>query len=127
MGIDTQAGAAADGFLVAVGGDEGGRVDQHFGQAEAFLVYRVSGADPVLLDRRDIATHARGDEDRRATIVRMLADCRMLLVAKVGEAPKALLAAAGIEATDRFSGRPVADALAELTVPAIRAREGDET
>ena len=53
-------------------------------------------------------------EERRATIVRILADCRMLLVEKVGEAPKQLLADAGIEATDTFRGKPVDDALATI-------------
>lgn len=102
---------------VAVGGADGGKVDQHFGQAEAFLIYDVGADGAALVESRHIDGLATAGEDRRAAIVRILADCRMLLVAKVGETPKAMLAAAGIEASDRFAGRPVAEALAAVAQP----------
>ncbi|TWA70177.1 nitrogen fixation protein NifB [Azospirillum brasilense] len=102
------------GLLVAVGGAEDGLIDQHFGQADGFLVYALEGGGGRLLEWRSIQAHALGGEDRRATIVRMLGDCRMLLVAKVGEAPRKLLADAGIDATDRYAGQPVTATLAAL-------------
>lgn len=89
-----------------------GTIDHHFGQAEVFSIYEVDGGGARLTGTRAIASHAQGGEDRRATIVRMLADCQMLLVFKVGEAPKTLLAGAGIEATDAYADQPVATALA---------------
>ncbi|TWA56458.1 nitrogen fixation protein NifB [Azospirillum baldaniorum] len=106
------------GILIAVGGAEDGLIDQHFGQAEEFLVYVLEPGGARLIERWCIAVHSRGGEDRRATIVRMLGGCRALLVAKVGEAPRKLLADAGIEATDRFAGRSVEAALAELAMTA---------
>jgi hypothetical protein len=44
----------------------------------------------------------------------ILHDCRVLLIEKVGEAPKKLLADAGIDAIDKFKGRDIEAALAEL-------------
>lgn len=105
---------------IAVGTSGKGTIDHHFGQAEVFSIYAVDSTGSRLTETRAIADHAQGDEDRRATIVRMLADCRMLLVFKVGEAPKTLLAGAGIDATDAYAGQPVETALAA----AFKARTG---
>ena len=99
---------------VAVAGKEGGRVDKHFGAVEIFLIYDLSAVDHKLVERREIGQLALPDEERRATIVRILADCRALLIEKVGEAPKKLLADAGIDAIDKFKGRDIDGALAEL-------------
>ena len=99
---------------IAVASRDGGRVDQHFGQAEDFLVYDVSEAGPILAEQRSVAAHARGEEDPRDTICRMLADCPVLLVAKIGVTPQERLAGLGIEASDLHAGKPIDDALAEV-------------
>lgn len=106
---------------IAVGTSGQGTIDQHFGQAEIFAVYEVNGSGSRLSGNRTLADHAQGGEDRRATIVRMLADCHMLLVMRVGEAPKKLLAGAGIEATDAYAGQPVETALATAFTTRNRA------
>lgn len=99
---------------IAVAGRDGTRVDQHFGQAEDFLVYEVNELGSTLLEKRGLADHLRGDEDPRDAICRMLADCPVLLVAKIGPNPQEKLAAAGIEATDLHAGKAVDAALAEV-------------
>jgi lactoylglutathione lyase len=96
---------------IAVGGTQGGAVDQHFGQAAEFLIYDVTVDGVHLLDRRGVDAHAQDGEDRRDTIVRMLGDCQALLVAKIGPVPQAKLAAAGIVATDAYAGQPIETAL----------------
>jgi|GEM_PF-21071 len=106
--------ASSPGLRVAVAGKKGGSVDQHFGQAETFLIYDVTAAGPALAESRSISDHAQGNEDRRDTIVRMLADCSDLLVARIGPMPAAKLAAAGINASDAFAEKPVAESLAAL-------------
>jgi predicted Fe-Mo cluster-binding NifX family protein len=106
--------ASKDTLRVAVAGKEGGRVDKHFGAVEIFLIYDLSAVDHKLVERREIDRLALPDEERRATIVRILADCRVLLVEKVGEAPKKLLSEAGIDALDKFKGRDIEAALKEL-------------
>jgi lactoylglutathione lyase len=105
---------SGDTLRVAVAGKEGGRVDKHFGTVEIFLIYDLSAVDHNLVERREIDQLALPDEERRATIVRILADCRVLLVEKVGEAPKKLLADAGVDALDKFKGRDIEGALKEL-------------
>ncbi len=114
--IDGQVSESAPGvrLRVAVAGKEGGRVDKHFGAVEIFLIYDLSAVDHTLVERREIDQLALPDEERRATIVRILADCRVLLIEKVGEAPKKLLADTGIDAIDKFKGRDIDGALAEL-------------
>jgi lactoylglutathione lyase len=96
---------------IAVGGTEGGAIDQHFGQAAEFLIFDASPAGIHLVDRRGVDSHSRDGEDRRQTIVRMIADCRALLVAKIGVTPKEMMAAAGIEATDAYADQPIEAAL----------------
>lgn len=102
-------------LLIAVAGTEGGRIDKHFGQAEDFLIYRQGAQGPELVERRSVAAHELpGDEDRRDTICRMLADCRVLLVAKIGPVPQERLAGLGIEATDLYAGKDVLPTLTDV-------------
>jgi len=101
-------------FRIAVASRDGARVDQHFGQAEDFLVYEVNEIGPTLLEKREVAPNIRGDEDPRETICRMLADCPVLLVAKIGVTPQERLAGAGIEASDLHVGKAIEAALAEV-------------
>jgi lactoylglutathione lyase len=112
-----EAAAKDSGFRlrVAVATRENQRVDLHFGHCEAFTVYALDATGPHLLDTRIVAEHAlHEEEDPRETIYRMIADCKVLLVAKVGAAPLEALAARGIEATNMYAGRDVDAALREL-------------
>lgn len=105
---------SASCLRMAVASRDGLRVDQHFGQAEEFLVYDVDGDNAKLVESRKVADHAQGDEDPRQTIIRMLGDCNILLVAKIGPTPQEQLAAIGIEATDMYKGKSIPAALAEI-------------
>ncbi len=107
-------GAPRGTLRVAVAGKEGGRVDKHFGAVEIFLIYDLSAVGHELIETRVIDQLALPDEERRTTIVRILNDCRVLLIEKVGEAPKKLLSDAGIDAIDKFKGRDIEGALAEV-------------
>jgi len=100
--------------LVAVAGKHGGNVDKHFGAAEVFAIYRLSSVDVEFVETRAIDELATPGEERRATIVRILGDCGFLLIEKVGEAPKKMLADAGIEAIDKYKGKEISFALAAL-------------
>ena len=100
---------------VAVASRDGERVDLHFGHAEVFTVHDVDARGPRLVEARAIAEHALdAEEDVRATIYRMIADCQVLLVAKVGAAPQEALSGIGIEATSFYAGKGVDEALREL-------------
>jgi lactoylglutathione lyase len=117
--------APGQSLRVAVASRDGVRINLHFGAAEEFLVFDVTAEGATLVERRGVASHARpSDETERVTICRMLADCKVLLVEKVGATPQEMLAAAGIEGTDLYAGKPIGAALVELFA-AKSARQSD--
>jgi lactoylglutathione lyase len=110
---------------MAVASKDDVRIDQHFGHADSFLIFDVAADGIVPLGRREISAHAVGeDEDPRETILRMLVDCKILLVAKIGPNPQQQLAAVGIEASDMLAGKPIETALA-ITFEAKTVNHGD--
>jgi lactoylglutathione lyase len=110
---------------IAIASRDGIRVDQHFGTADSFLVYEVNELGHSLIETRKVAEHARGDEDPRDTIKRMLADCPVLLVAKIGVTPQEQMAEAGITASDLYVGKPIEAALAEVFAAKTQAAACD--
>lgn len=118
---------APGSLRIAVASTDGIRIDQHFGHADAFHVYdvRADGINPLA--PRVIADHAESeDEDPRDTICRMLADCTVMLVAKIGVAPQERMASIGIEATNMYAGKPIAAALADVYAAKAAAARADE-
>lgn len=108
------AASATAALRIAVASTDGTRIDRHFGQAEDFRIYDVTGAGAELVEIRNVEAAAIGDEDRRDTICRVVADCKVVLVAKIGIAPQERLAAIGVEGSDMHAGAAVAAALAEV-------------
>jgi lactoylglutathione lyase len=109
---------------IAVATREGQRVDLHFGHAEAFFVYDVDASGPRLVEKRIVSEHALNEEeDPRATIYRMVADCKTMLLAKIGAAPQEALAALGVEASNMHAGKGVEAALREVYAAKMEAAE----
>ena len=107
--------SAATSLRIAVASRDGATVNLHFGPTREFLVYDVTAEGAALIARRDIESHAqREDEDPRDTVSRMLGDCKVLLVAKIGPMPAAKLGNAGIDAIDAHAGKPIETALTEV-------------
>jgi len=80
------------------------QIDEHFGHADEFKIYTVDADGATLQEVRLVEHYCQGgygDEDKREVILRALADCTALFVAKVGDGPAGRLREAGIE--------PVAD------------------
>jgi nitrogen fixation protein NifB len=92
---------------IAVATKGHGQIDLHFGHADAFEVYDIDPDGRIShIGQRQVEHYCQGgfgDEDKREVIIRALADCQGLLVAKIGDGPKNRLAAAGIEASDDFA------------------------
>jgi len=92
-------------IFIAVASKEGRQIDLHFGHAEQFRIFRV-GPTGVQFHETRFAEHycqgGYGDEDKRNVILRMLADCVALFVARVGDGPRGRLQAAGIEPVDDY-------------------------
>jgi len=101
MGTFEQSGTC----LVAVATKDRYQINEHFGHADEFKIYRVDADGVAFVDVRRVEHYCQGgygDEDKREVILRALADCRALFVARVGDGPKAKLAAAGIEPVDDY-------------------------
>lgn len=105
-------------FLVAVATKTGQQIDLHFGHADAFAIYRVSDGAIAFLENRAVEHYCQGgygDEDKREAILRALADCRAVFLARVGDGPAKRLRDAGIEpVTDYPYGEP-SEAIATWT------------
>lgn len=115
------------GLRIAVASGDGVHIDQHFGQADAFLIFDVEEQGAKLAERRELDQHARPDEDRRDTICRMLADCPMLLVAKIGVAPQEKLSKVGIEGSDLYAGQEIPAALSTIFAAKSQAASPADT
>jgi nitrogen fixation protein NifB len=113
---------------VAVATRGEGMVNEHFGHAHEFLVYEVSRQGVRLVAHRKIERYCQGgdgDEERLETVMRALADCAAVLVAKIGRCPREKLLAAGIAPVDTHAFEPIeAAALAWFEVWARAARAG---
>jgi nitrogen fixation protein NifB len=95
---------------VAVATRGGGLVNEHFGHAGEFLVYDVGRDGASLVGTRRVERYCRGGEgedDVLEASLRAVADCRAVLVARVGHCPRERLAAAGIEAVTARAHQPI--------------------
>ena len=104
---------ALTSLRIAVATQDHLRIDRHFGHADAFSIFDVTVLGSSLVEHRAVADHALVDEDTRDTIYRMLADCKLLLVSKIGVAPQEKLASLGVEASDMYAGKAIDTALQE--------------
>jgi len=89
---------------IAVTSKSGTEVDQHFGHAEKFRIYKYSSADSRLLKEVEVDKYCSFDPDHPFrhrqfdAIVAALEGCRAVATAMIGELPKQQLAKAGIQA-----------------------------
>jgi lactoylglutathione lyase len=109
---------------VAVASSNGERIDRHFGQTEDLWVFDVGDAGYKRIDVRNVDKDALGDEDRRQTIYRLVADCKVLLIAKIGVTPQENLAALGVEGIDKHANASVDAALRDVYVAKTNRSSG---
>ena len=105
----TQTGAAAEAdmsVLLAVATEGQGRINQHFGHATEFQIYRVSRQETTFIGHRRVDLYCQGgygEDEQLPSIVNAINDCHAVLVAKIGACPRDELSAAGIEPVDRYA------------------------
>lgn len=115
--------SATAGLLVAVASKDRLQINEHFGHAEAFAIYRLADSGATFVEVRQVEHYCQGgygDEDKREVILRALADCQALFVARVGDGPKSRLLAAGIQPVDDYPFGPVEASLQDW----YQARKG---
>ncbi|MBD2345595.1 nitrogenase cofactor biosynthesis protein NifB [Anabaena subtropica] len=92
-------------ILVAIATKGGGLVNQHFGHAKEFQVYEVDGSEVRFISHRKVDHYCQGGYGEEATfdnIVKTIADCKAVLVSKIGESPKEKLLQAGIQTVEAY-------------------------
>lgn len=106
-------------MLIAVTSSDGIMVDTHFGKADRFLVYEVVGGQQSLYREVPVPRYCGGIgpghglmPEKLAAIAADLGDCRVVVTAMIGEAPRAEMERLGVEVIS-LSG-PVADLLREV-------------
>ena len=112
--MNAEPAAAPDETLVAVATKGDGLINQHFGHADDFKVYAIGPAGIRFIGVRQVEHYCQGgygDEDKRDVILRALADCAALFVARVGDGPRAKLAGAGIQAVDGYPFAAIEDSI----------------
>ncbi|NMG67798.1 dinitrogenase iron-molybdenum cofactor biosynthesis protein [Azoarcus indigens] len=99
---------------VAVASKEGVAVSEHFGHAKTFHIYDVEAGGHRLVETREVAHYCLGgssDQGALAGILEAVADCKAVLVAKIGDGPTAKLAARGVEGVADYAWEEIGAAL----------------
>ncbi|EEW25381.1 nitrogenase cofactor biosynthesis protein NifB [Rhodobacter ferrooxidans] len=102
---------------IAVATKGGGRINQHFGHATEFQIYEVDSDGVRFLTHRradNYCTDGHGTDDRLAEIIRSLDGVPVVLCARIGDAPRAHMAAAGIEVIDAHAQDYIETAIAAV-------------
>jgi len=106
-------------MAIATRGD--GVINQHFGHAQAFLVYEASPAGVRFIGHRKLdARYCEGGdtcgdgETVLSRIVKALADCEAVLCARIGFEPWEQLEAAGIQPNGEHAMEPIEEAVAAV-------------
>jgi nitrogen fixation protein NifB len=93
-------------MLIAVATKGGGRINQHFGHATEFQIWEASAEGVRFVTHRradNYCVGGYGEDDKLAEVIRTLEGVPVILCARIGDCPKADLAAAGIEAIDAWA------------------------
>ena len=105
--LETLAGEHSDiKILVAVATKGSGRINEHFGHAKEFQIYELSTAGAKFVGHRRIDAYCMGGFGEDATLdatIAALEGVTHVLCSKIGDCPKDMLIAAGIEATDAYA------------------------
>jgi predicted Fe-Mo cluster-binding NifX family protein len=85
---------------IAVASSDGIVVNNHFGRAKTFYIYKVKDNNAELIEKRElepVCEMGNHDEDRLKDNLEKLKDCDYLLVSRIGDGARAAALGAGIE------------------------------
>lgn len=107
---------------VAVASKSGVFIDQHFGYAETFSVYRIDEKGVHQEADREVAKYCTGadacdepeQEDKMAGLLRSLEGCSHVFCSRIGMGPWQSLKAQGVQPSTDYAMIEIEDALAEL-------------
>lgn len=88
-------------YRVAVASTDGKYVNDHFGRARQFLIFEISSTGYQFIESRSnipSCNPEQADEGGHNKTLKLLADCRAVVVARIGPGVEQVLAAQGIQA-----------------------------
>ena len=88
-------------YRVAVASTDGKYVNEHFGRAKQFLVFEIDTGGYQFVELRQNTPscgYEGADESGHARTIDLLADCKAVLVARIGPGAEAVLQAHGLKA-----------------------------
>ncbi len=91
-------------ILIAVASKDGRLINQHFGHAERFLIYKVDAGKTAFLEERKVNRYCQEDEeyehpyeeDRFMSVANTIKDCGFVLISMIGTIPEKKLREMGI-------------------------------
>jgi nitrogen fixation protein NifX len=72
---------------IAIASSNGESVDQHFGQADNFLIYDVGDKEVAFVEDREVSIeqeYSHHSDEYLAQLVELLSDCSAVFVLKIG-------------------------------------------
>jgi len=90
-------------MFIAVASRDGREINQHFGHAERFLIFAVSGTDVKQVDEKTVERYCSYDENHplRRHVLQAIADalqgCRAIVCSQIGPAPREEMQRLGFE------------------------------
>ena len=104
-----------DELIVAFASEDGDMVEQHFGSALGFFVYRVTSSGSELIGSKAFGKEKKdGNEDKLKPKLAYLVGADMVYVASIGGSATKQLIALGITPVEVKGGPDVDDLVAEL-------------
>lgn len=111
---------------LAVASKEGRAISEHFGHAKRFLIYDVAPDLCEQVDDRDVDHYCLGQQSSRSAMEKILEtvkDCHAVLVAKVGDGPRAKLAAIGVGIVVDYAYEDIEDSLLDYATRMVAGEE----
>lgn len=86
---------------IAVASSDGERVDQHFGQAEHFLIFQMGKSGLEFVELREKSKNPIYDHEYRwKRGLEILKDCKVVFCRRIGDEPRQKLLENGIEVVE---------------------------
>lgn len=88
-----------DTYKVAIASTDGIVVNSHFGKAGRFYIYQMEAGKTQLVEERNVqpvCDHGEHDEERLVANCKALADCRYILVSRIGYRAAGILEQMGV-------------------------------
>ena len=94
---------------IAISSSDGITVDQHFGKASCFYVYRLTDSGLEFLERRDVESYCTPENaekyklddafntSRFDKVYSVIQDCRIVYTQQIGETPAGKLREKGVQ------------------------------